>query len=755
MLIRQKILEKYPVFSTPNLKLWTKQLKGYTGQNSDGYFENEQGVTGCTANPGVGSDFVVYESEFIAEIPGDEVAYFADYEPGTEPDLKRVVSGTLIIPEKYKGIKFDNTVIGEDGKLFYQFVKGNIPDSVTPFVAAYNFRPPESFPVYIRPLIETSPFDGMTAGDNYEKNVSLFPVYYTNYINETHKDPKKEIIFSFDQPVTIQPGQWNTSKTTGRCSPCRISWPPGNGWGGELCYQGIDAECGGIPYAYFQTLPETVYILTLNLSLCKDENDKQFITITDTGIGAIKQFSYQKVIVDSTVSNCDLTEYPDDCRDENTVTDIFCNTGESRTQPPTAECDPLKGLAKGYRQTDPTCTKLAVVPCEEINPCDGINCELQCPSKEYRIIFRTQESLFQCPPNDICPGGYIEFYSGGLPYWVDIFDMSNPSRVQQYIYEKTVTCNYYQESTDIGDCFGYSKNVCSEYSIQTPSCGFNPITVQIPWTYKNILSDAACENTTTDEGTLGYLEYGEFPACPGTSDSTTGASCCCCGYNRDGESCDQQNPDNNVAFIQWAGKTSYVPNPFLMYLNNGAYFIGDKINFGKYIDNYFTVWSNYVQEFYPDVNSFKSYFKNPECNNLYPEYFFANFDLEKSTAGLTYDTKICNIRYDKISNPSVPCNPIFKLPKFNSVGCGTNIKHPKLENYSYNLACLEQQEKPDAYSTDTSWKKLTNTWTMKEIPFYGICNGEGITLDIQMPEGLTLSDCTNVLSWEFLKNAPK
>lgn len=758
MLIRRKLLKFNPVFSTPNIKLWTKELKGYTGEKIDGYFANAKGITGCTANPGIGSDNIIYESRFIAEIPGDNVAYFADYEPGTVPDTKFVVSGTLIIPEKYKGIAFDNTVVGEDGKLFYQFVKGNIPDSVTPFIRGYVFRdPPATFPTYSRPVIETAPMDGMTAGVNYEKNVTLFPVYYTNLINEIQKDPKKEVIFSFDNPIIIQPGQWNPSKRIGRCSPCRIRWPEGNPWGGELCYQGIDEECGGIPYAYYQTIPETVYILPINLAVCKDENDKQFITVTDTNRGLVTQFSYQKAIIDSTV-NCPITEYPEDCTDEKTITTEVCNT-VSPADPPITSCNPLAGFAKGFRQTDPFCTKLPVVPCEEVDPCDGVNCELQCPTKTYTVIYRYEESSTECPPDEICPSGYVDFYSGGIRRWIEVFDLNDSNDLLRYNAEKT-WCDYYLPFTN-GDCSGYLRNRCKEYSFTVPGCSKTPTEIKIPIRYSSKQTNVDCSAITEENDVFLFDQIvGRDSPCPGPiRGANTGTrDCCCCGYDGRGDPCDQAPPPQyNIALIRWAKKTSFVPNPFLIYLSNGAYFIGNKINFAKYIDNYFTVWSNYAQEFYPDVISFSPYFKNPECNNNYPEYFFANFDLGLTAAQSVYDERICSQRYDKLSNPTEPRKCLFSIGDLgarNSVACEINVKHGKLENYSFNLACL-QQDTPDAYAKDLYWSKLAKKWTMNKIPFYGNCNGEGITLDIQMPKGLTLTDCTNVLSWEFLRNAPK
>jgi len=762
MFVRTKILKDYPVFSTPPIKLWSTQLKGYTGEKIDGYFANENGVTGCTFNPGISSDKVIYQSDSFAEIPGDEVAYFADYEEGETPDQITVVSGAVVLPTKYKGIAFDNTVTGIDGQLYYQYVNGELPESVIPFVgSSFYSNTAIDFPKYSR----DEPFNlrttGMTAGDNYEKNVVLFPVFYSDELNNSITNSKIDILFSLEAPVTVQQGVWRPDNNISRCSPCRINWPPGQRRS-YLCYEGTLDVCDGIPYAYFQTRPERVRVLTLNLAICQTEDEKPIVSITDTGY--INEFNYQKVLTTGQKNDCFTGEFPESCYDETTITTRVCGTFSSRDVWPI--CDPLFGLNRGYSREFESCSKLPLKPCESSGPCDGVNCEAACPEKTYTVVYKYTESIQECfLPELGCPR-YYRKEVGGLPLLYEIFDMGNPTQVAAY---QAYTANCGQEEFPCVDlCLGCRTTRCKEYTLTVPGCSATPTSVKIDIvsTSEGTVDVFTCEGYEIIDNSSDFNVVVEIDSpCPNALSRNNNLDCdCCCFVDRNGNpipKCDEQTSNINLAFIKLKDTTDYKPNPFLIYHTNPAYsyVLNGKttFNFAQYIDNYFKTFATYAQPLFSPavIVGYKSLFKNPLCSNDYPEYFFANIEQEKVGITTGYNPEVCAYTYNEFPNPVTACEDLFKLRRRtpSRVSCSLNVKHYKLEDYSFKLAC-DEQTNPEAYNDNTQWSKLKK-WPMERIEYYGVCEGEGVTLSIQMPTGLTLNDCTNILSWDFLKNAPK
>jgi hypothetical protein len=763
MFVRTKVLKDYPVFSTPPIKLWSTQLKGHTGQNENGFYEDILGNTGCDAVPGIDSSKVIYESDYFAEIPGDQVAYFADYEEGETPDQITVVSGAVVLPTKYEGIPFDNTIIGEDGKLYYQYVNGELPKSVIPFVKS-DFYPDvddEVFPKYAR----VEPFNlrttGMTAGDNYEKNVVLFPVFYSDDLNNSITNSKINILFSLEAPVTVQEGVWRPDNTISRCSPCRINWPPGQR-NSYLCYEGTLDVCDGVPYAYFQTLPETVNVLTLNLAICQTEEQTPIISVTDTS-GFVNQFQYQKVLTTGYKNDCFNGEFPESCFDD-TITTKVCGTFSSRQE--WTICNPLYGLNRGFSRQFESCSKLPLMPCEPgPGPCDGVNCEAQCPSKIYTVVYKYTESIQECflPPD--CPRYYRRDVGGLIPNY-QIFDMSNPSQVAMY---QAFRANCGQPQFPCTDaCSGCSTTRCKEYTLNVPGCNATPTTVKIEVVAisEGTVDAFTCEGYGSSDDSY-ELEVGMPSSCP--SFFTDETCSCCCFVDRNGNPvprCEDRFPMDNLAFIKLKDTTEYKPNPFLIYHTNSAYAyeLNGRItfNFALYIDDYFKTFATYAQPLFDPaiIIGYKSLFKNPSCSNSndYPEYFFSNIEEEKVGITVGYNPEVCAGTYKTLPNPVVACDDLFKLRRraANGFNCSLNRKHSpeKLKNYSFELACLEYINNEAIYTEDERWLRLKD-WPMQIIDYYGACNGEGITLPIQMPIGLTLNDCTNILSWDFLKNAPK
>ena len=758
MFLRKKELSLIPVFETPTIKLWSNELKGYTGQNKDGLFQNDQGLTGCTAVPGIETDKVIYETKFLAEIAGDEIAYFADYEDGEIPDLTTVISGAIILPKIYEGMAFDNTVKDSTGKVFYQLVKGALPKSVEPFLRPFN---PEGFPSYTRYTYgEVAYTTGMTAGDNYENNVVLIPVYYTDYLNQSLKNTKKDIIFSLDAPVSIRPGVWRSNQTS---SIRRYQWPPGNRWGSYLCFQGSSDTCGGIPFSYYQTIPETIDIISLNLAVCQTDNNKQIVSITDTN--RVNRFSYQKALIDSE-RTCPAFTSPDeicppvDPLATTTIANEQCNAPSIPVEDFNTDAPyPLKFLGKGVSSEVVSCTRFPVVSCDPTPPqneCEGINCADVCPGYRVAVVYTTSyrytkeqilnfcENFQENTNNDarifILPAendAYIA-YKSQFPFVVGPYSFSDGTG--RFVTE-------YREA-----------DILSEDIVVIPACGLNPTKISVTTSY-SFNRTSTCPNGLNESGgDSATSEYYYSSSCPNTNRAV---SCCCCGYQLGGIPCEVPPPAFDITLTKYANTTNIVANPFLIYLNNPAYYTANsnELSFPKYVENYFTVYANYAQKLYPNITGYKALFKNPICSNKYGDYFFADITAGFTAGGVTYNTEICSQIYTTLPNPLVN-QPLFRLYDVpvsvsnTNYFCRKNIKHGDLQKYSFNLACLEK-ENPDAYTDNTTWKNLEKEWPMKRISYYGPCNGEGITLDIKIPSGLTLTDCTNVLSWEFLKNAPK
>lgn len=753
MFIRRKQLSLIPVFETPTIKLWANEFKGYTGDLEQ--FE-------CDVSTFIGSDKVIYETNFIAEIAGDEVAYFADYEDEPDPLITTVVSGAIVLPKKYEGMAFDNTVTTSDGKIFYQFVKGKIPDSIQQILA-------------ISPRTrgqgkEEALTTGVTAGDDY-KNVVLFPVYYTDFINESLSDSKKQILFSLDSEVTIRPGVWKAQQSS---AINRILWPPDNTWGSYLCFQGIPDTCGGIPFSYFQTIPETVDILTLTLAVCETEDKTPIVSITETNSSG--GFSYQKALIDSDAScygKGSVVQSPESvCPPKHpntrTVANELCAAPQIPVNWSTDEVvgRPFEGLGKDASFAFSTCFRQPVVSCDPTTPpenrCEEINCANRCPEVTHSVVIVKQVRKFTrivkstgCVITQESEGYDIKYFN--LTYYkeqYDNFKSQYPAVSDFPPYDN----GFYIDSS-------YSSDVISTEIITiTPPCSLEGTPVEIPDLPYSIKFNDTCsggfENSGIQPGGIQYYAS----SCP-TNDNDV--NCCCCGY-RGAETDSSGNfvrdedgnlilircetpPPFDVTIIKHVNTTNIVPNPFLIYLSNGAYYDNNKILFTSYLQNYLETYITYASDRDPKATEYKFVFNNPLCSNGYggnPPYLFVNPDVGLTAGVLVADPDICSKVYKTLPNPlGHPRKRLYTVP-FNTntfFECRKNVKYPNIpiSDYLFKLACSGADN------------PLVNKWPTKAVDYYGTCKNEGVTLTIQVPIGLTLTNCTNILSWEVLKNAPK
>ena len=775
MFLRKKTLGYYPVFGTPAISIWTKVFQGYTGISG-----GINGLTGCTVrvvtgpdgkpvnsweNIGVTLDNVVYKSDLFANIPGDNLWYTGATLAGVEPPHKTFVYGALVLPKKYEGITLDNTIVGEDGNLYYQLVKGAIPDSVRPFKGSQGV-PSLCYPIEYKRADDVY-IGGVTAGTNYEKDVSLLRVYYSDAANTALKGIKPsdvQLIYSLDSTAIIPTGTFLPDVSPG-CRPCRRTFEDR-----EICYNGPARSCGGTPYAYFQTVPENIDIININLKICKNENNSSFISITDTSYAG--NFTVQKALVTST-HNCGPAVV--DCSNEKTLFGgICCSDAEG-----TFDACPVHGLGKGFVNAFENCTLIPIIPCNtDTVTCADAHCNDtspdpstdnqvpigNCIDQHYLAEIIYVERYEECDPdpdyacgvNDdgsIIPATCISHsYEHKWYLGPTIFQVGDWWAGSGYVPTKMPGtdipyCGYTEPITTPG-CRGYLRFHCDLINFTVPGCNAN---IEIPYDqfYISHGNDFCCGGVPPlDSHSPQKLIFRS----PCHADDGTLTGCCCCGGT---EGCPQSGGDlGNIMCITLRGNTSFSPNPYVMYTNNSAYFEtvkGKSVpNFINYLKHYFETWANDRRTLYPEVDSYKVYIKNPKCNaGAVPDYFFYSNSRPITGENFFYDQDRCVNRYTKIPNWDPLCKEQFLLSAFKK-NCGKNIPHyAKIEDLSYKLAC------DDNYTESPCWKELSKHWPMENIEYYGMCNGEGLTLTIERPKGLTLGNCTNILSWEFLKNAPK
>jgi hypothetical protein len=760
MFIREKIFYQYPVFATPGIKIWSKHITGYTGATAGGLFEDENGVTGCTmyndnndktfvVGGGIPPENVIHGFDFFAQIPEDTLDYYGSTPGDPFPAPKKMVFGAIVLPTKYRGLSFDNCITDDDGNLKYRFVKGNIPESIKQFIQSGVDRSCTPYYFYNRYYPEMSGYIGITAGVTLA-DVSEFSVFYSDAANVATLNKKAELVYSLDKRVEIPQGYWNSSKDNG-CAPCVVR-------GRNICYTRGPRECGGIPYGEFQTVPETIQILSLNLAICERETGEKYITITDTNNAG--SFSIKKAIITSNGScsseipcGDDLTRFTDTCTTYRGFPALYDALLQS--------CDPNYGIGKGYSLTK-SCSLYPVVDCGA-GGCSQVSCDT-CTSQEYIVEVVYVEDVYE---GDVCAD-----FPGNSECTCKWRQNTVSARGDITIY----TAEQYAQigpdprcgttapgGTNEPNYKSYRKYSCETYALSVPRCESSKnFTIRIKETYDSyqyIGEGEDCKAVPIFEDnsydyTLSLTNY----TC-GNARDNAGLYCCCCGSDDPRCAPYTTPPDlGNVAVIKETNTTVYEPNPYVMYTNDSLYFDFNKSkgisgpNFSKYIQHYFHVWANHRIALYPEVISYKAYFKNPQCSLVIPDYFFFKYGSPLETGGeFEYDEEnTCNIRKLKLPNWDTPCRAQYHVTDIFNWNCRKNINHNiNLEDISFKLAC------GNSYDSDVCWKGIQKYYKMYDVEYYGKCKGEGVTLTIQMPIGLTLTDCTNVLSWDVLSNAPK
>lgn len=752
MFIRSKTLGACPVFNTPEIRLWSNEITGHTA-----------GLTGCAPvydekeptrllgykNIGVRSGDIYHSTKLVTIIPGDNISYYGRRNDQTEdPKPLSLAFGSIVLPTKYKGIRLDNTVTDENGNLYYKYVKGVYPESISRFRGSFN-RADYGFAT-----------QGITAGLS-EIDVALFPVYYSDEFNEAANNRDKTVLFSIGSNINMPTGVWNAKADSqiGGCAPCRLRTLD-NDIKPFRCFNIPLIECGGgeIPYTAFQAIPETINVLSLSLAICTDETDKSpVISITDAY--PFTGFQVQKARL-ANKSSCNGSEIPD-CSDENTIRRIecdgylynqICGSTPAMSVP---YYTGYGGIGFGLNEGKVTnCLKFEEVWCDD--PCAFNDCSA-C-DRQPEVIFHYFEQVSYFPGYDF----YI--WNSGGQFSVEPVDGCASCPPWPFP-------NPWQWYCDRPE-YGMTCNTVSYGRI--PSC--NGV---------NFTSPPLRNGVNGSE-----VRYETFSA-PGRCQG----DCCCCPSS----DCTTRPPSpprpKNVV-IKKVDQTDveFEINPYLMFNDDGKYFTiydanirGFKPDFGKYLEEYLNVWKQ-DRSLYPEAGNYTLYFKNPKCSSLgglgactklpqSPEIFFLDESCFKSAPGAGvecralcvegvtgfggafdgvtafYDETICASRINKLPTIDVPDYKFFEaLGKVKRTPfCHLNKKHSGIDinKQSFDTACKEE------YLTDPVWQNLEKYYEMEIRKQYGICNGEGVTLDIRYPIGLTLTDCTNVMSWEFISNAPK
>jgi len=753
MFLRPKALSIWPSFATPSIKLWANKIIGYTGTNAEGYFEHASGITGCTAyvnngkkylkNIGIFPDKVIHSANFLAEIPGDNLNFYGATPAVPNPPYRTFVFGSIVLPKKYEGITLQNTVVTETGEIKYVYAKGRTPPSISLFFET------GACPTYQRDDNDRA-VAGDTAGYN-ENNVAYFSVVYSDDANNLFKDKNLSVIYSVDPTINIPNGIWNPNPAIfPGCSPCRVRNPVTDLY---RCWNRPDIECGGVPYAYFQTIPEPIEILSLNLAQCRTDAGERFISVTDTT--KIAQFELLKAIETSN-SECKNTIIPSGCIDQKTFAVEQCNPSEPTVPSGTINCKPNSNIGKGKKNTV-QCNKYSEVDCNNNPACQ--DCSIMCPSRTLVVefVFERYKRFFNvCDQFDYC-GCFTdeEIYSLVATNTKDLDTFVPDSRCGTTTGtleggQRTYECVY--STVVVGPCdiekqftFNYTEFGKGTYGGE----GCNPAG-NFDYNSPKVATLGPFWGSCSPFVINGKISCG-FQG-PGSG------CCCCCAVTDDscGTATPNNPPDGNAVFLKYTHVPNYTINPYLMFTNNREYFDIDNIkgisypNFSKYIADYTKTWIADRQDLYPAAQGYKPYFKNPQCSISVPRYFIFNESLPFTLSpNLAYDSSICAIKYEQLPNYDVPCQAMFGVTGGTIYSCAKNIKHNLLEERSFQIACANQ------YDTSACWKEIKTHYEIYEKEYYGICNGIGVTLTIQLPIGLTLTDCTNILSWDILSKAPK
>jgi len=788
MFIRSKTLGVCPVFNTPEIRLWSNEIVGYTA-----------GLTACTPvydqkdptkllgyeNVGVQSKDIYHSAKLITKIPGDNIAYYGRRNDQTEdPKPVSLAFGSIVLPTKYKGITLDNTVTGMDGNLYYKYVKGVYPESVSRFLGPFD-RADYGFAT-----------QGITAGVS-ETDVALFPVYYSDEFNQAIND-NKDVLFSIGNNINMPEGVWNAEADSyiGGCAPCRVNNPIPNGYPPFRCFNIPLTECGGgeVPYSAFQAIPENINVLSLSLALCTDKNDESpVLSITDSY--DFDEFSVQKARL-ATKNSC-TPEIPD-CSDDNTLFKYecdgypynqICGSAPAISVPYYTD---VGGIGFGLNEAQTiNCLKFEEVSCS--NPCANFNCNDGCPS--YQIVvetltYRRFQSYDCCGVPGRCQTRFDDCaydFEDRRVIYTNVHILYPPPLLPNS-FTPDPLCGWKSVDSDpVCGGIGGSEINCDYAVYEVSGCGTVDVNFDLS-TYVRAIR-RYCD---------GRVEGG-VNTNPNVSTKTYSGSCagdelgnrCCCG-DGGGKVNTVPNPKNIVIKKVDQTDVKFEVNPYLMFNDDGKYFtVYDpnikefKPDFGKYLEEHLNVWKQ-DRSLYPEAVNYTLYFKNPKCFDTcirLPDIFFLDESCFKSIAGAGvncralcseglsggfegnafdgveefYDEEICARRINNLPTIDAPnyrffdTDPTGGLRARRRPFCNLNKKHSgiDLNKQSFELACKEE------YQTNPPWQNLEKYYEMEIRKQYGICNGDGVTLDIRYPIGLTLTDCTNIMSWEFLSNAPK
>jgi hypothetical protein len=126
-----------PVFTSPGIKFWTRSFLGYTGISGltcgadlkdieENPLYSVEGIT-LTNNIGISLDYQLWsDPKLITEIESSQINWGGSYNM-QERDFKYVIRGNLLLPTQYKGITLIKSSDIENGKLFYKYFGGNLP----------------------------------------------------------------------------------------------------------------------------------------------------------------------------------------------------------------------------------------------------------------------------------------------------------------------------------------------------------------------------------------------------------------------------------------------------------------------------------------------------------------------------------------------------------------------------------------------------------------------------------------------------
>ena len=305
LILKRKVLGLDPVFGSPGINLWGQTFKGYTGPVAKGY-NGPDAITDCGQeldnglyeHLGISPDYEIWSTpELLTSITGDNISW-----PGSpileKKDFKYFITGSFILPEKYKGISFggpDNSVI-KNNQLYFRYFGGESIDIIKSIKKCFNINKDDEFTFKV-PYVNDGTvcsidkpdgsyrgvsFDNISAGITSDLNpnevsqehIFDIKINYSSKLLDNLTDKNSRMFYSVVEPKQPISGNFDESychnyTDIAPYSGARKSWCTGL----TFAYNQV-TDCNipakvidgkSMKYAFYQSIPESIELYKIDL----------------------------------------------------------------------------------------------------------------------------------------------------------------------------------------------------------------------------------------------------------------------------------------------------------------------------------------------------------------------------------------------------------------------------------------------------------------------------------------------------------